>query len=317
MMFEVGMPGRNHIPPVNGHVPEAPEWATRLAAPDFQIIAEVIDRLGYHSISTSEHLAMPYFEVPRLGAYWPDALTVMAFLAGATRRVRVGVSVLVVPYHHPLILAKALATMDVLSGGRLEVSVGVGHAVREFEVLGVPFAERGAITDETLEATIELWSADEPSYHGQYFQIDGLAFQPKPVQSPRPPIFVGGNSKPALRRAARYDGWEPNPTDFSVEEIPALADYVRAQRELAGRSPGFQIRWVGAVPGLERPVFEELTEASLRGYADEILERLAYLQGLGVTTVWVPEPITQSIGEYLEFIHWFDEQVIAALAKPA
>ena len=314
MRFEVGMPGRNHIPPVNGHVPAAPAWATRLAAPDFQVIAGVIDRLGYYSISTSEHLAMPYFEVPRLGAYWPDALSVMAFLAGATRRVRVGVSVLVVPYHHPLILAKALSTMDVLSGGRLELSVGVGHAVREFEVLGVPFTERGAITDETLEAVTELWSADEPSHHGRRFRIDGLAFEPKPAQRPRPPIFIGGNSKPALRRAARYDGWEPNPTDFPVEEIPPLADYVRAQRAVADRDPDFPIRWVGTVPGVGRPAFHELSGAGLRGHADQVLDRVAYLESLGVTTMWVPEPVTESIGEYLEFLHWFDEAVITAAA---
>lgn len=311
MKFEIAMPGRNHIPPANNHVPHAPEWATRLAAPDFQVIAGAIDGLGFHAITTSEHLAMPYFEVPRLGPYWLDAMSVMAFVAGSTRRVRVGTSVLVVPYHHPLALAKALATIDVLSGGRLDVSVGVGHAVREFEVLGIPFRERGAITDETLEALIELWSADEPCFNGRYFQIEGLAFEPKPMQSPRPPIYVGGNSKPALRRAARYDGWEPNPTEFSVEEIPRLVDDIRVHRDIDGREPAFQIRWVGAIPELALPAFAALSETGLKIYAEQILERLAHLAGLGITTVGVPEPITQSMGDYLDFVHWFDEEVIS------
>jgi probable F420-dependent oxidoreductase len=239
-----------------------------------------------------------------------DALSVMAFVAGSTRRVRVGASVLVAPYHHPLTLAKALSTIDVLSGGRLDVSVGIGHAVREFEALGAPFAERGAITDETLHAVTELWSADEPSFHGQYFQIEGLAFEPKPVQKPRPPIFIGGNSKPALRRAARYEGWEPNPTTFSVEEIPPLADYIRSQRELACQGSPFRITWAGSISGVRRPAFAALSETGRIAHAGQILERLAYLESLGVTAVRVPEPVTESIDDYLEYVRWFDEEVM-------
>jgi Luciferase-like monooxygenase len=110
--------------------------------------------------------------------------------------------------------------------------------------------ERGAITDETLEAMLELWRSDEPSFQGRYFQIDGLAFEPKPVQRPRPPIYVGGNSKPALRRAARFEGWEPNPTEFSAEEMPPLIEYIRAQPDFAGKEETFEISWVGTLPGI-------------------------------------------------------------------
>jgi probable F420-dependent oxidoreductase len=309
--FEIAMPGRNHIPPENDRVPHAPEWVRRLAAPDFQVIASRIDGLGYHSISTSDHLGMPYFEVPRLGAYWLDALSVMSFLIGATQRVRVGASVLVLPYHHPLILAKAISTMDVLSGGRIDVSIGVGHVVREFEVLNVPFADRGAIADETLEAMLELWSSEKPEHHGRYFQIDGLAFEPKPIQSPRPPIYVGGNSKPALRRAARCDGWQPNPTAFSVDEIPPLLNYIRSVRDGVGEGADFEVRWVGAVPGLGRPDFGALSSAARSSYADQILERLVYLENAEITLLQVPEPVTASMNDFLEFVQWFDEEVIA------
>jgi probable F420-dependent oxidoreductase len=310
MKFRIALPGTNHIPPANDHVPEAAQWATRLTAPDFQRIASVIDDLRYSTITTSEHLGMPYFEVPRLGPFWMDALSVMSFVAGSTRRVRVDASVLVLPYHHPLSLAKALATIDVLSGGRLNVSIGVGHAVREFEVLGLPFEERGAITDETLEAMLELWRSDEPSFQGRYFQIDGLAFEPKPLQRPRPPIYVGGNSKPALRRAARFDGWEPNPTEFSVEEMPPLIDYIRSQPDFAGKEETFEISWVGTLPGLARPIFTALSNGERADYAGQIAERLDYVRGLGATTVSVPMPITQSPEEYLDFVTWFDAEVI-------
>jgi probable F420-dependent oxidoreductase len=311
MKFRLALPGTHRIPAVNDHVPEAARWANNLAAPDFQRIAAAIDGLRYEAITVSDHLAMPYFEVPRLGPFWMDALSVMSFVAGSTRRVRVDASVLVAPYRHPLALAKALSTIDVLSGGRLDVSVGVGHAVREFEVLGVDFDQRGAITDETLEAVIRLWSEDEPSFHGRFFRIDGLAFEPKPVQQPRPPIYVGGNSKPALRRAARYEGWQPNPTEFSVEEIPPLLDYIQDQPEFSGKGKSFELCWVGTVPGLSRPVFSDLARTSLRGYRNEVIDRVSYLADLGITMVAVPAPITQSPDEFLDFVRWFDEDVIS------
>jgi probable F420-dependent oxidoreductase len=309
--FNIALPGQNHIPPVDDHIIPAPQWSVELAAPDFQRIAAAVDAGGYHGIMISEHLAMPHFEVPRLGPYWMDALSAIAFVAGSTRRVRVTTSVLVVPYHHPLALAKTLSTIDVLSGGRLDIAAGIGHAVREFEVLGIPFGERGAITDETLQAMIELWSSDQPSFDGHYFQINGLAFEPKPVQRPRPPIYIGGNSKPALRRAARYDGWEPNPRSFTVEEVPPLLDYIRSQPGFSGQERTFQVRWPGTIAGLERPAFAALSGSGRASYADQITERLAYLAGLGITSVTVPVPVTDSLGEYLDFVRWFDAEIVA------
>ncbi len=311
MKFRIALPGNNHIPPANDHVPEAADWVPGLMAPDFQEVATLIDGLGYDAITTSEHLAMPYEEVPRLGPFWMHALSVMAFVAGATKRVRVDASVLVLPYYHPLAFAKALSTIDVLSGGRLDVSIGVGHAVQEFKVLDVSFDERGAITDEILEATLTLWSEKEPVFHGAHFDIDGLAFEPKPVQTPRPPIYVGGNSKPALRRAARFEGWQPNPTTFSVEEIPPLLEYLHDQPDFAGKEDSFEVYWVGTIPGVDRPAFGDLSDAGRAGYQDQILDRLGYLATVGVTGTSVPIPVTRSLDEYVEFVTWFSDEVIA------
>src|SRR5690348_135717 len=159
MHFDVMLPGTNRVPGAN-------RWAHALGADGFRRVLAAVDGLGYHGVSVSEHLAMPRAEVPRLGPYWQDALTVMAFAAAATRRVRIDAAVLVLPYHHPLRLAKELATIDVLSGGRLNVSVGVGHAVAEFAALGVPFERRGAIADEVLAALGALWTGDEPEHRG-------------------------------------------------------------------------------------------------------------------------------------------------------
>jgi probable F420-dependent oxidoreductase len=310
MRFRVALPGTHHIPPANPKVPESETWAWRIGSADFAEIAAAIDRLRYDTITVSEHLAMPYFEVPRLGPFWMDALSVMSFVVGATRRVRVDTSVMVVPYHHPLALAKALSTIDVLSGGRLDVSIGVGHAEQEFKVLGIPFEERGAITDETLEAVLELWTAEEPVHAGRYFNIEGLAFEPKPVQRPRPPIYVGGNSKPALRRAARYDGWQPNPTDFLPESIPPLLDYIRAQPTFSGKERSFEVCWVGTIPGLPRKSFAEISAGSEGQYRDLMMERLGALAELGVTTTGVPLAVTGSPHEFVEYLDWFDQKII-------
>ena len=130
-----------------------------------------------------------------MGPSWSHAMTVMSFVAGATSRIVVDSSVIVLPYHDPVVFAKAVSTLDVLSGGRVRVSIGVGHAEREFEILRVPFHERGRLTDEYLEAIIELWTSDVPEFHGTYVDFADVAFEPKPVQQPHPPIWIGGNSR--------------------------------------------------------------------------------------------------------------------------
>jgi alkanesulfonate monooxygenase SsuD/methylene tetrahydromethanopterin reductase-like flavin-dependent oxidoreductase (luciferase family) len=200
----------------------------------------------------------------------------------------------------------------------VNVSVGVGHAVAEFEAMGVPFAERGAMTDEILAALDTLWTQDEPEHHGRYFQISGLAVEPKPVQKPRPPIHVGGNSKPALRRAARYDGWQPNPTNFTIEEIPPLLDYLRSQPDFAGKEDTFEVTWLKQPTGVELPSgFAGATPDRLRAYREQLLEAYSgqYAE-IGITRTVPDVPGIESLAEYLDFLHWFDEEVGAAVAVP-
>jgi probable F420-dependent oxidoreductase len=305
MKFAVALHGNNHIP-------GTAEWGHRLTTAERRRMVETVDRLGFHSITVSEHLAMPYFEVPRLGPWWMHCLSQLAYLAGITENVRLDTTVIVVPYHHPLALAKALSTIDVLSDGRLNVSVGVGHAVREFEVLGVSFADRGTITDETLAAMKVLWSEDEPSYQGKHFQIDGLAFEPKPIQKPRPPIIVGGNSKPALRRAARHEGWQPNPTNFDITTLPGLYDYLRSQPEFAGKEQSyelFHLAFVGTLPPMQ---FSSSSPAERSAFKDALLEGFAGMAAMGITQTSTPQATTSSVDEYLDYLRWFTEEVVPA-----
>ena len=153
-------------------------------------------------------------------------------------------SVIIVPHRNPLVAAKALATLDVLSGGRLVVGVGVGWMREEFEALNLPpFEERGAVTDEYIRAFKELWTSDDPHFEGKYVSFDDISFLPKPVQKPHPPIWVGGESRPALRRTAELaDGWYPlgsNPT-FPMgtpEQLAAGLERLASYARRFGRDP--------------------------------------------------------------------------------
>lgn len=194
----------------------------QMADPDS--IAEIArggEELGFTHAYVSDHIVVPRNIAssypytpdgkPPFGESFLEQLTVLSFLAGVTSRVRLVSSVMVVPYRAAVHTAKVLATIDVLSGGRLTVGVGVGWMREEFEALGAPpFQERGAVTDEYLAAFRELWQAESPRFSGRHVRFSDIAFEPKPVQSPHPPIWVGGESNAAIRRAARLgNGWYP------------------------------------------------------------------------------------------------------------
>src|SRR5579864_12954 len=174
-----------------------------------------------------------------------EQLTEIAFIAAKTSRLRLITSVMVVPHRPAVLCAKILSTIDVLSGGRLTVGAGAGWLREEFEAIGAPpFAARGAVTDEYLQAFRALWTEDAPSFAGEHVKFSGIVFAPKPVQKPHPPIWVGGESGPALRRAARLgDGWYPIPNNpqHPLDSLPRLRGGIERMRKAAadaGRNPG-------------------------------------------------------------------------------
>ena len=228
-----------------------------LATPDnLAAIARRAEALDYDVVLFGDHIVVPRhiaspYPYTETGEFPGSAsgvameqLTVLAFLAGQTQRIRLATSVIIVPHRNPLVAAKALATLDVLSKGRLVVGVGVGWRREEFEALGLPpFEERGAVTDEYIRAFKELWTSDDPRFEGQYCRFSNLAFLPKPVQKPHPPIWVGGESRRALRRTAELgNGWYPisaNP-QFPLGEPAQLAarrQRLAAYAKEAGRDP--------------------------------------------------------------------------------
>jgi probable F420-dependent oxidoreductase len=182
-----------------------------LAIPDIiRGTAVRAEELGYASVWVSDHVVVPTANIVNFGETVFDPLVTLAAVAGATGRVRLGTTVLIVPYRNAVVTAKMLASLDALSGGRLTVGIGAGWVAAESAMLGVPFTERGAMTDEYLHAMQVLWTSRTPSFEGKYTQFRDLVFEPKPVQKPHPPIWVGGHSRAALRRTVAFGAaWHP------------------------------------------------------------------------------------------------------------
>ena len=305
MKFATTLPGVMQYPPVTQ------DWERQMTPSDYQLVARTADELGFDAIAVPEHIVVPDDMVELMGPFWSHAMTVMAFVAGATSRIVVDSSVIVLPYHHPVVLAKAISTLDVLSGGRVRLSIGVGHAEREFEVLGVPFHERGRVTDEYLGAMIELWTSDSPAFEGAHVAFEGIAFEPKPVQSPHPPIWIGGNSEAAMRRAARHDGWYP--WLIEAEEIPRCLEYIHAQPGFEERSSAFDVALPLGSLGVDeehRPVGEDGGRSTGPHGKAAILDAIAHLADCGVTWTTAPVPAAASLSEHIEGLHWVAEEIL-------
>ena len=265
------------ILPTFGSLARGTDVATAVAG-----VARAADRLGYDVVWAAEHVVFPsqvtspypYGDRLPFAVTDPvlDAVGTLAWLAGMTTHVRLGSAVLVLPYHQPVPLAKALATVDVLSGGRLVVGVASGWLREEFALLGVPFAERGARTDEWLAVLRALWTEERVTFAGRWIRLTEAAFFPKPVQRPHPPVWIGGGSPAALRRVGRFgDGWlaVPRPT---LEALAADVAAIRRAAERAGRDPArIGVASSGAAPTLAA-----------------LVDRLPDLARIGVTSVTVP-----------------------------
>lgn len=200
-------------------------------------VAQAAESLGFDSVWVTDRAAiLPGDTDDRFGPSFYDPFVTLALVAGITSRVRLGASVFVLPFRHPVLTARALASLDQLSGGRLIVGVGAGWMAEEFAAIGVPFHQRGALTDEYLDAMRVLWTEQPASFDGPTVRFEHLIADPQPLQRPHPPIWVGGSSGAALRRTVRVgDAWHGSPQPLTVLKRAVAALAAEARRQ--GRNP--------------------------------------------------------------------------------
>ena len=301
-----------------------------LAKPDVVLrLATRADALGYDSVFVTDHVVLPASMARSVYPYsttgqlaggpaqdYLEPLAMLGCLAHATKRIRLGTSVLIIPYRNPLVTAKTLATIDQLSRGRVVLGAGVGWLREEFEALAAPpFAERGAVTDEYLALMRRAWTADPVSFEGRYYAIRDVHVLPKPAQRGGIPVWIGGHTDAALKRAGTLgDGWHPiglrPPALLLPDEYAAKAKQVHAWAQRAGRSPTsvtltfrcpMDVRSTRAKAAAgARPLFQ--------GTADEVLGDLRTYQAIGVSH-FVFDPVVPELGRVLANMERFADEV--------
>ncbi len=285
-------------------------------------VAELADELGIGALQFPDHVIMPVFEGrPDVSVVWHDNFVLGAYLAARTRRLRFIFNVLVVPYRPPVLLAKLISTLDTVSQGRLTLGIGAGWLRGEFRVLGVPFAERGALTDEYLRAMKVLWTEERPSFEGRTIRFSGIAFEPRCVQQPHVPLWIGGSGPAPLRRALELgDGWSP-----MVGELAELAPEVARMKErlaARGRDPArfaFNSSISFGAPDALRETARrhashagERTESNAPSSPEAIVELIGRYREAGFTN------LTLSFGwekpaDYLRQLEWLAANVLPKL----
>jgi probable F420-dependent oxidoreductase len=280
-----------------------------LASPDNIVrAAKLSESLGFDSVWVTDHVVVPDSSMDAFGATFFEAATVMAYLAGITERVQIGAAILIVPYRHPLLLAKSLATADQLSRGRLILGAGLGWLETESALMGVPHRKRARIADETLAAMRACWESERPEFHGDVYDFGGFHFAPRPYQDRRLPILVGGATTAALRRAVRLgDGWIGDGQTF--EELEVSLGHLDRELSAAGRSrEGFEVAMRAGLQvvadrdaitespseqGWKSAEFLSAGRTPFRGLREEVVADLRRAASLGVGHVIFEFPVSR------------------------
>lgn len=288
-------------------------------------IARRGDELGFHSMVAGDHIirptevrsTYPYSVSGQLpwgsGGDHLEQLTELVFLAAVTERIRIVPSVMIVPYRNPLVAAKMLATMDYLSEGRLTVGVGVGWMEEEFVALDTPpFNRRGAVTNEYIRAFKELWTSDSPTFEGEFYRFSNIELSPKPVQKPHPPIWVGGQSRAAIRRAAQLgDAWHPvgavPATPLEPEGLIGNVATLRELTERAGRAPE-AVEVVMKVPLYDAASGDGGPRRRFSGRPEDIAEDIRTYADIGVGEL-IFDVRSEELSQTLERLAWLAEEV--------
>jgi probable F420-dependent oxidoreductase len=249
----------------------AAPWEHDAGVPELVRAAETADAAGFFYVCVCDHVAIPRELAGVMSTTWFNPLATLGFLAARTERVRLLTNVYVAPYRHPLDTAKGFATLDALSGGRVILGVGAGHVAREFEALGIDFDDRGHLLDDAIDGVVAAWSDEF---------VGDVGLRPRPVQQPRPPVWIGGSSKPALRRVAeRGDGWIPQGTPR--KKMPESIDYLRSHRDKVRPDADPEIGVITEYCYVGDPK-ADVPKGTIVGGAAEIAESLREYGAMGV-----------------------------------
>lgn len=273
-------------------------WEREVGGSEILAAARAAEAAGFDWVSCSDHPLVPVSRAEAMGPTWYDAGSTLAFVAGVTARIRLLPHVLVLPYRHPLLVAKQYGTLDHLSGGRLILGVGSGHLKPEFKTLGADFERRGRVSDEYLRAIAAAWEEEVGRFDGETISFRDVMVSPRVAQRPRPPFWVGGNSGAAIRRAATLgEGWIP--WQLGPEEFAGLATRARRLRDDSGRSGPFDlVAPLGASPDAA---------------ADAVIGEAARWRAAGATAFHVGVG-ADSFADYLRRLEWFGREVIPRVA---
>ncbi len=283
-------------------------WERESGPGELVRIARQAERSGFFYIAVCDHVAVPRRLADTMGTTWYDTVATLGMLAGVTERVRLLSHVFVPAYRHPLVAAKSFATLDALSGGRVIIGVGAGHVAEEFEALGVDFRSRGRILEEAIDVIDAALTQEFPDIDGPTWSVHDMGIAPRPVQQPRPAIWVGGSTKAALRRAAaKGDGWLPQgtPRDQMPEQIAFLLE---ERRKIRGDDPiaigfGTAAEWLY----VGQPKWE-VGASTVSGGGERIAESLNQVADLGVShfQLWFR---ARSLDELLDQMEAFGTEV--------
>jgi len=284
----------------------AQPWEASAGPDELARVALACEQAGFFYVGVCDHTFVPERLAGAMSTVWYDTVATLGWLAGVTSTIRLLSHIYVVALRHPLRAAKEFATLDVLSGGRIICGVGAGHIAEEFEQLGPEFTRRGPVTDEAIAGLAQGLRHEFPVLEGPRWAASGLGLRPRPVQSPRPPIWVGGSSPAALRRTARFaDGWLPQTLGPNVElltELRRLRDEERggAPLDIGGIT---NCLYVGSPPtGLDLP------KGTVVGSPDQVADYLRTFADAGVGQVQVRFP-SRDAGELCEQIEAFGAEV--------
>jgi len=297
MRFTIGLP--------TDHVSHASEFVTGAAVMECAAAAEAA---GFDACFVTDHPAPDVKWLAGGGHHALDPFVALSFAAAATTRIRVQTHILVLPYRNPLLTAKSVLSLDVLSGGRVILGVASGYLKPEFAALGVDFDERNELTDEAIDVMRRVWTEDEVVAEGRHFRTRGTAMLPRSPQQPHPPIWIGGNSTAAIRRAAeRAQGWVPFPNPgaaTSAVRTPELSSVRELERRMQ------ILRDHAASIGRTDPI--DVCFSPFAERATEVVDELHALEALGVTWAVLHGPPAETRGAWIEGTRKLGEKIIEA-----